>query len=71
MPISRPGVPTTRPNDIVDALWSAGVCVAEAVAPRSIMGNPQLAARGYFETVDHPIVGADPAPRLPGPPGPP
>jgi crotonobetainyl-CoA:carnitine CoA-transferase CaiB-like acyl-CoA transferase len=49
----------------VAALIDAGVPASAAVDPRSASGQPQLAARGYFEQVDHPVVGTHPTPGLP------
>jgi crotonobetainyl-CoA:carnitine CoA-transferase CaiB-like acyl-CoA transferase len=42
---------------IVDELWSAGVPVAKVVAPHCQGDVEQLQARGFFETVDHPVMG--------------
>ncbi len=54
----------TRP-EIVDALWRAGVAAGEVVTPRDVGGNPHLRARGYFEPVDHEVVGRIRLPRFP------
>lgn len=42
---------------IIDALWSAGVPVAKVVAPHRQGDVEQLEARGFFEIVDHPVMG--------------
>ncbi len=52
-------------GEIVDALWRAGVPAAEVVAPRDVGANPHLLARGYFEPVDHDVVGHVRLPRFP------
>ncbi len=44
-------------DEIVDTLWHAGVPVGRVVPAFSIDGNPQMDSRGYFETLDHPVVG--------------
>jgi len=52
--------------ELVEALRAAGVCASEVVNPsRVLRSNPQLAARGYFERLAHPVVGAMPLPSLP------
>jgi crotonobetainyl-CoA:carnitine CoA-transferase CaiB-like acyl-CoA transferase len=43
--------------DVVERLWSAGVPVAPVVHPSEQLGFEQLAARRFFETVEHPISG--------------
>jgi crotonobetainyl-CoA:carnitine CoA-transferase CaiB-like acyl-CoA transferase len=42
-------------DDIVEALWSHGVPVAKVMQPHRQSELPQLAARGFFEDVDHPV----------------
>jgi crotonobetainyl-CoA:carnitine CoA-transferase CaiB-like acyl-CoA transferase len=44
-------------DEIVDALWAAGVPVGRVVPAHEIEEVPQLQARGYFETLDHPVAG--------------
>ena len=44
-------------DDIVEALWNAGVPVAKAIKAEDQDQNPQLRHRGFFEEVDHPILG--------------
>jgi crotonobetainyl-CoA:carnitine CoA-transferase CaiB-like acyl-CoA transferase len=47
-----------RPVDeIVDLLWPAGVPVAKVVQPHRQADLPQLGSRGYFEVVEHPVLG--------------
>jgi crotonobetainyl-CoA:carnitine CoA-transferase CaiB-like acyl-CoA transferase len=42
----------------VGALRSRGVAAAPLAAPASLLTDPQLLARGFWETVDHPIAGS-------------
>jgi crotonobetainyl-CoA:carnitine CoA-transferase CaiB-like acyl-CoA transferase len=49
----------------VEALVAAGVPAGEARDPRTIGTHPQLAARGFFERLDHPVVGDQPFAALP------
>ena len=49
----------------VATLIDAGVPAAPAFDPRVVHTNPQLAARRYFEVVDHPVAGALETPTLP------
>jgi len=42
-------------DDIVEALWSHDVPVAKVMQPHRQSELPQLAARGFFEDVDHPV----------------
>src|SRR5262249_62279637 len=44
---------------------AAGVPAAAVCAPRLASGQPQFAARGFFETLEHPVIGALPLPSLP------
>jgi crotonobetainyl-CoA:carnitine CoA-transferase CaiB-like acyl-CoA transferase len=41
----------------VEALIAAGIPAGAARDPRTISTHPQLAARGFFERLDHPVVG--------------
>jgi crotonobetainyl-CoA:carnitine CoA-transferase CaiB-like acyl-CoA transferase len=45
------------PDDVVAMLTAAGVPVARVVPPWAVHENPQLVARRFFETVEHPIIG--------------
>jgi crotonobetainyl-CoA:carnitine CoA-transferase CaiB-like acyl-CoA transferase len=49
----------------VAALNRAGVPAARVADPRLASEQPQLAARGYFERIEHPIAGTHPTPTLP------
>jgi crotonobetainyl-CoA:carnitine CoA-transferase CaiB-like acyl-CoA transferase len=42
----------------VDQLVAAGVPAGAARDPRTIATHPQLAARGFFEELDHPVCGS-------------
>ncbi len=50
---------------LVELLADHGVPAAPVLAPRDIAHNPQMRARGFFETVDHPVVGTHDLPGLP------
>jgi crotonobetainyl-CoA:carnitine CoA-transferase CaiB-like acyl-CoA transferase len=45
-------------DEIVECLWEAGVPVAKVMQPHRQTELPQLAFRGFFEEVDHPVTGA-------------
>lgn len=50
----------------VESLVAAGVPAAPAIDPQSVpMAQPQLAHRGFYEQVDHPVAGTLPIPTLP------
>ena len=49
----------------VDALVAAGVPAAPATDPRRAQRPSAAVARGYYETVDHPVVGTQPVAGLP------
>jgi len=42
-------------DEIVEALWSHGVSVAKVMQPHRQTELLQLASRGFFEDVDHPV----------------
>jgi len=52
-------------SSAVATLIDAGVPAAPAFDPRLVHTNPQFAARGYFEIVDHPVAGSLETPTLP------
>jgi crotonobetainyl-CoA:carnitine CoA-transferase CaiB-like acyl-CoA transferase len=52
-------------DDSVAALLAAGVPAAPVLQPPDVIGNPSLQARGFFQTVDHPLCGPLPYPRPP------
>lgn len=49
----------------VALLLDAGVPAAPVLHPREIQHNPQLQARHFFETIDHPVVGRYETPTVP------
>jgi crotonobetainyl-CoA:carnitine CoA-transferase CaiB-like acyl-CoA transferase len=50
---------------LVEILAKAEVPAAVVVLPEEMAANPQLAARGFFETVKHPVTGAKQVAGLP------
>lgn len=42
-------------DQIVETLWDAGVPVAKVLQPHRQTEIPQLTARGFFESVEHPV----------------
>lgn len=44
-------------EEIAERVQQAGAIAASVVAPWSLLVNPQLAARGWMQYVDHPVVG--------------
>jgi crotonobetainyl-CoA:carnitine CoA-transferase CaiB-like acyl-CoA transferase len=58
----------TRTRDarkVMETLVAAGVPAGEVADPRAASRHPQMAARGFFEPFEHPVVGRHPAPGLP------
>jgi len=56
---------TRTGDDIVDTLWRHGVPVAKVIQPHRQSELPSLAARGFFEDVDHPVNARTPHSTLP------
>jgi crotonobetainyl-CoA:carnitine CoA-transferase CaiB-like acyl-CoA transferase len=52
-------------DDIVEALWGHGVPVAKVMQPHRQSELPQLAVRGFFQEVDHPVNATTPHSTLP------
>jgi crotonobetainyl-CoA:carnitine CoA-transferase CaiB-like acyl-CoA transferase len=52
-------------DELVELLTAHGVPAAPVLAPRDIAGISQLRARGFFEAVDHPVIGTHDLPGLP------
>ncbi len=52
-------------NEAVGALRAVGVPVAVAADHRRASFHEQMIARGFFETIDHPVVGTHPTPTMP------
>jgi crotonobetainyl-CoA:carnitine CoA-transferase CaiB-like acyl-CoA transferase len=46
-------------DEIVTTLWPLGVPVAKVVSPADVDSLPQLASRGFFAPVTHPITGTN------------
>ena len=57
----RAGAASGAADEIVDRLWDAGVPVGKVMQPHDQVTLPQLEARGFFESVDRPVVGNGPA----------
>ena len=58
-------VSTNDAELVVDRLRTAGVPAVIAVDHRRASFHEQMVARGFFETIDHPVVGAHPTPTMP------
>jgi crotonobetainyl-CoA:carnitine CoA-transferase CaiB-like acyl-CoA transferase len=52
-------------DDAVAELLAHGVPAAPVVDPRTTHAHPQLLARGFYETLEHPVVGKHPLSSLP------
>jgi crotonobetainyl-CoA:carnitine CoA-transferase CaiB-like acyl-CoA transferase len=52
-------------DELVELLADHGVPTAPVLAPRDITVNPQMRARAFFESVEHPVVGTHDLPGLP------
>ncbi|HZU45781.1 MAG TPA: CoA transferase, partial [Mycobacterium sp.] len=52
-------------DEIVCCLWDAGVPVAKVMQPHRQTALPQLAFRGFFEDVEHPVNATAPHSTLP------
>jgi crotonobetainyl-CoA:carnitine CoA-transferase CaiB-like acyl-CoA transferase len=50
---------------LAEELVARGIPAAPVVSAAYLEGNPQLRARGFFETVVHPVVGSHAHPTLP------
>lgn len=51
--------------DAVEELLAAGVPAGATTDTRRSADHPQMAARGFFEDVEHPVVGTHPTPGVP------
>jgi crotonobetainyl-CoA:carnitine CoA-transferase CaiB-like acyl-CoA transferase len=49
----------------IEELLLAGIPAAPLADPRAMSEHPQMRARGFFETIDHPVVGRHPTATLP------
>ncbi len=54
----RSGSPGSRCESTVQRLADAGIPAAPVVSPSLVTENPQLRDRGFFETLEHPSIGA-------------
>jgi len=61
----RPWFAEREREDCVAQLVAAGVPAAPVADPRTIHTHPQLAARGFFEAFEHPVVGRATTPVVP------
>jgi crotonobetainyl-CoA:carnitine CoA-transferase CaiB-like acyl-CoA transferase len=61
----RPWAAQQELAEIVEMLCAAGVPAAPVADPRGTGRNPQLAARGFYEEIEHSVVGTHPTPSLP------
>jgi crotonobetainyl-CoA:carnitine CoA-transferase CaiB-like acyl-CoA transferase len=52
-------------DEVAERLAAAGIPAARVVTPDEVAANPQLRARGFFEPLAHPVVGAYEVPSLP------
>jgi crotonobetainyl-CoA:carnitine CoA-transferase CaiB-like acyl-CoA transferase len=52
--------------EVTDALWSRGIPVSPVFWAQEAIDNEQLVARGFFESVEHPICGTHPYISWPG-----
>ncbi|MBB3602152.1 crotonobetainyl-CoA:carnitine CoA-transferase CaiB-like acyl-CoA transferase [Mycolicibacterium sp. BK556] len=52
-------------DETVSAFLAAGIPAAPVVQPPDVIDNAALQARGFFQTVDHPLCGPLPYPRPP------
>ena len=61
----RPWFAEREREECLDELLAAGVPAAPVRDPRAAHAHPQLAARGFFEEVAHPVVGTHATPTVP------
>jgi len=61
----RPWFAAREREATVEALVAAGVPAGPVFDPRDTHRHPQLVARGYYEEIDHPIVGPQHTPTVP------
>lgn len=48
------------PQQVTDALWTRGIPASPVAWAQEAATNPQLQARGFFESLDHPVCGRHP-----------
>jgi crotonobetainyl-CoA:carnitine CoA-transferase CaiB-like acyl-CoA transferase len=61
----RPWFAVREREACVEELLAAGVPAAVVADPRATSRHPQLVARGFYEEIEHPVVGAHPIPTVP------
>jgi crotonobetainyl-CoA:carnitine CoA-transferase CaiB-like acyl-CoA transferase len=61
----RPWLAAREREALLEELRAAGVPAAAVADPREASRHPQMAARGFYEEFDHPVVGRHPVPTLP------
>ena len=54
-----------KPEEVVDGLLAAGVPAAHVVNAQELVPQPQLEARRFFQTLEHPVTGPTRYPGLP------
>ena len=57
---------TRSAEEVTDALWPHGIPVSPVLWAQETVANPQLVARGFFETLEHPVCGTHPYISWPG-----
>lgn len=53
----RAAIATCRRADLVQLLRARGVAAAPVNSSRDVLEDPDLAARGYWQQLDHPVIG--------------
>jgi crotonobetainyl-CoA:carnitine CoA-transferase CaiB-like acyl-CoA transferase len=61
----RPWIAEQELEGLVERLVRAGIPAAVLRDPRRASAHPQMRARDFFETLEHPVVGPQPVPGLP------
>jgi len=61
----RPWAAGQERRKLVDVLRAAGIPAAPVADPRRASECPQHRARGFYEAVDHPVLGRQPVPTVP------
>ena len=62
-PLIEAWTSTREHRDAARFLLDAGVPAEPVLDPRDVFLDPQLRERGYFEVIEHPVVGSRPYPR--------
>jgi crotonobetainyl-CoA:carnitine CoA-transferase CaiB-like acyl-CoA transferase len=61
----RPWFAARERDATLETLVRAGVAAAPLADPRGCSAHPQMQARGFYEELDHPVVGRHPVPTVP------